>query len=400
MEDGTIQLLEPQVENSGLSQGQFLRRHRIMKPDGSAFQLADLQCGRDIEIYKRIYRIASMDAFTRRFYERANLDPGEELAMPSDPFTERRQAEIENMNKPLPPDVIREKALVNILCGGTQLNRKVKQYLSMDGKILRFYCYWDDDTEDGYRHFFHLHYFLSDDTVEIIEVFEETESCAAARSTFLKRGHAKKGDTKPSIGDNNQQEITPNEIRTNAFLKIVNRRFFVYDCDPFTRTFYHDHFGIDQASVEIPKVVRTVPRLPLPPSTGFGSEEDSLASCGSIVPHKPRIDPSKQLHIGVILRFEAVIKEPRPDLDEYRKFILGFYPTDSSIAVWETPVRNSGIVAGKFAERSCKLNPITGKCYTVKDLTEGGILTVSGVEFVLRKPDEFTCKWLREHVSP
>lgn len=47
----------------------------------------------------------------------------------------------------------------------------LRQFLNHDGNVLRFYCYWDD-TQSMYgdcRELI-LHYFLADDTIEILEV--------------------------------------------------------------------------------------------------------------------------------------------------------------------------------------------------------------------------------------
>lgn len=47
----------------------------------------------------------------------------------------------------------------------------LKQFLDQDGKILRFYCHWDDsENAFGEPRELVLHYFLADDTIEILEV--------------------------------------------------------------------------------------------------------------------------------------------------------------------------------------------------------------------------------------
>lgn len=47
----------------------------------------------------------------------------------------------------------------------------LKQFLDHDTHVLRFYCYWDDrDNQFGDFRELVLHYFLSDDTIEIKEV--------------------------------------------------------------------------------------------------------------------------------------------------------------------------------------------------------------------------------------
>ncbi|XP_024909824.1 EF-hand domain-containing family member C2-like, partial [Cynoglossus semilaevis] len=48
----------------------------------------------------------------------------------------------------------------------------LKQFLLHDRHILRFFCLWDDtESKSNDRRELVLHYFLSDDTIEIREVF-------------------------------------------------------------------------------------------------------------------------------------------------------------------------------------------------------------------------------------
>lgn len=61
MEDGTMSMHEPKVENSGLAQGPFLKRQKVMRQDGMAYLGPDdLKVGQEITIYGRT--IHTMDA--------------------------------------------------------------------------------------------------------------------------------------------------------------------------------------------------------------------------------------------------------------------------------------------------------------------------------------------------
>merc|ERR1719356_1866999 len=52
MDDGTIGMSEPKVENSGITQGKFLRRHQVPKQDGpGVLGPMDFRIGEEIEIY-------------------------------------------------------------------------------------------------------------------------------------------------------------------------------------------------------------------------------------------------------------------------------------------------------------------------------------------------------------
>lgn len=68
----------------------------------------------------------------------------------------------------------------------------LKQFLDHNGKILRFYCFWDD-TENvfGVLHELILHYFLADDTIEINEVIHPNSGQDTAPK-FLRRSRLPK----------------------------------------------------------------------------------------------------------------------------------------------------------------------------------------------------------------
>lgn len=64
----------------------------------------------------------------------------------------------------------------------------LKRFLQFDGKVLRFFCLWDDSHSlFGDRRELVLHYFLSDDTIEIRELLS-LNSGRDAMSSFLRRG--------------------------------------------------------------------------------------------------------------------------------------------------------------------------------------------------------------------
>ena len=51
-----------------------------------------------------------------------------------------------------------------------------------------------------------------------------------------------------------------------------------------------------------------------------------------------------------VLRFVAVI-DTNYSVDMSRRFIVSFYLSDDTIAVFEPPQRNSGVLGGKYLER-------------------------------------------------
>ena len=58
LEDDTLHINEKRVENSGITQGVFLKRHQVPKPDGSGnYSYKDLNLGMNIDVYGRVFRV-------------------------------------------------------------------------------------------------------------------------------------------------------------------------------------------------------------------------------------------------------------------------------------------------------------------------------------------------------
>lgn len=138
----------------------------------------------------------------------------------------------------------------------------------------------------------------------------------------------------------------------------------------------------------------------MPPYNGFGSEEDSLCNCTSLIPKPPKRDFIKFMekdryviiffskflffrkwkdlrHTFIIffnifvfyvnsfdfiilsdshglesnvLRFVAKMDTQRP-IEVDRRFTISYFLSDDTVLVFEPPQRNSGIIGGKFLER-------------------------------------------------
>ena len=71
LEDKSIMITEPKQTDSGVPQGAFLKRHMVLKQDGSGlpFMPEDFAVGADIGIYGRQIRITDCDSYTRQFFE-------------------------------------------------------------------------------------------------------------------------------------------------------------------------------------------------------------------------------------------------------------------------------------------------------------------------------------------
>jgi hypothetical protein len=187
----------------------------------------------------------------------------------------------------------------------------------------------------------------------------------------------------------------PEDMLVGSDVSVWNRKFVIYDCDDFTRNFYKDYMGIDQAAaildVSPPQLKHA--KLPPPPHNGVGREEDSLLNVLMVRPVPPKIDMVRMMTLsGEVLRFEAKMVNGQPE-DDIRKLIVAFFPADDKVAVYEIPVRNSGIMGGKFAERDRIVNPATGKYIELTDLAVGKYVTIRSQPLLITRADEHTLQW-------
>ena len=115
LDDDTIHIIETRVENSGIPQGVFLKRHKLPKPGqfgtttqsgGQTYDWSDLKLGANLDVYGRVFRIIDSDDFTKAFFANEGLEIGTPESFPDDPFIHTRA--MINM-KQNPPDLAEHK---------------------------------------------------------------------------------------------------------------------------------------------------------------------------------------------------------------------------------------------------------------------------------------------------
>lgn len=143
-----MHIAEPKVENSGIPQGVFVKRHRIPKEQSNAFYTVDdLFIGAELPIYGRVFRLTDCDSFTRAFYKQNGVDLAEPEQIPVDQFTKRQTSHAHSHHKMMNPlKTFMEASLGKPIHAGIDATQK---FLQNDGRVLRFYCQWDDDKMYG-----------------------------------------------------------------------------------------------------------------------------------------------------------------------------------------------------------------------------------------------------------
>lgn len=99
-----------------------------------------------------------------------------------------------------------------------------------------------------------------------------------------------------------------------------------------------------------------------------------------------------------MLRFTARFNTRVPE-DLERRFIVSFFLADDSISIFEPAQKNSGIIEGKFLERSKYKNVDRDNAYiTPSDMAIGGDVKINGYSFHILSCDDFSQKWLETHL--
>lgn len=410
VEDDSCQVVELKMENSGMDQGPFIKRHQLPSADGGTIHWTDIQVGGDVYLYGRVFRIVAADEFTHKFCAERGRPLAADISAPADGYTtlrdtiKARETGSDQSGyygkKANPMKRFMEATLGN--ASAVQIRGIAdgkKKFLEHDRKVLRFYGFWDDRRAVfGDTLHMMVHYFLADDTVEMLESHRNN----SGRDRFpaiLSRQRLPKNimyndDRSRGIEDDNGDDdyFCENDFCVGDTVNILGRDIVLYNADKFTMNWVKENRGIDMAPmvIDVSDPPPPVPTIVAPPATGYGTEEDSLGSVFSLIPKVPKKDYAKmRKYDGIIIRFGAVIKDAGP-IDATRKFITAFYPEDDTMQVYEPPQRNTGVIGGKFMAREKLRNPDTGDFFGLDDFRTGAEIPVRGQRFVLGEPDKRT----------
>lgn len=472
-------MVEPRTKsdpNSGLLTGTIVHRHRPPQGDNStittttasntipsitttasnatttiaSFDIKLVTIGQTIKLHGRDYCVVDADAFTRDYFKTEwQTDLPHLQPYPPNPIDEYRKM------KSKPSGLTRTDAespsrYMEALLGRASSSKKLQQFIEHNTEVLRFYCLWDDDSDTtgynmlsiqhkGVRHLLRLHYFLEDDTVEIVEEFGKNSGMGPF-TTFLKRGPlplvstsvAYSGGQSASL-QNTTPITTPRTTTTNCraedlhigkHLPVHGRSFLLYDADKFTKQWLKLHLGREDSQlvgVDISDPVRMPPTAPLPPHNGLGDPEDSLQSCLKLVPSPPKKDPRKLvMYDASTLQFSAKLAPATISgsggrgltaVEKVRRFVVTFYLATDEVSVYEQA--GVGIPGGKFLEKKKVLKPTTVGNDSTRDSTKepssvssiwyqqsdfypGAVLTLHGRHLELLEGDAWTKRYLSE----
>ncbi|XP_057671863.1 EF-hand domain-containing protein 1-like [Diorhabda carinulata] len=396
LEDDTITVMEPRTKNSGIDQGRLVRRGRIPKNQrGEFWHWKDLNVGKDLVFNGVVYHTVDCDKFTREYMASQGLMMQDAEEMPVDPYTFNRELSVRT-------NVTKSKSS----------DDKLRRFLEYDGKVLKFKAVWDDrENEYGELMKYEILYFLADDTVSVKEVHEKNDGRdpypVLLRKMKLPKRYNDTPSTYPAIYlELSDAEVTeyyqPKDFQVGETIFVLGRDMLLYDCDNFTKQYFKIALGIEQKpAIDISERQEKPPVTQIPPHDGLGSLEDSLQNTLTFLPKPPRKDVMKQLlNANKFLRYEMVMDTVHPE-DTIRKFVLNYSLADGTCKIMEPPIKNSGILGGKYLQSTLLKkpgsDPLNPDYYSPVDFYIGAVISVFNQRFTIVGADLHVYRYMESN---
>ena len=421
LEDDTFMINEIKKENSGITSF-LLQRQKIPNNNnnGKWLNYLDIKISSNepLIIYNRKFYIIDADKATRNYYLNTNnILLNKKIECPKDDYIHylEKREEFCKLSSSESNDV---KSYVEAILGRISSKRlaKSKKYLANDGKVLRFNGIWRDNSFGGTIRKYVILYFLSDDTIQVLE-YDQNDKKGEKLIALLKRQKLPKkyipvGCIVGSNGVAAGNFFKHNDLRIGGYLNIYGRQVLLTSCDQFTKDFYvkvhgldniKDFIKIDINNKENNNDDNNKKEIVIPPYNGFGTEEDSLGSWKSLVPKPPVKDHHKLTkYDGCCLRFLAKLNEKKTKIENYqRRFVIEFFLTDDTIKIYEKPLRNSGFISGKFLERTRLKNHAkeNSPWFHAEDFYLGATVIINGFTFDLIETDKQTLDIMNNNIE-
>lgn len=342
--DNSISVSEPRVLNSGIPQGDFLKRSVMAKPNGSPIDPQDLVVGGQVKLCGRTIHLVDCDEATRTYYQEAlAFTQSPPRKYPDD--TSSQMDELEQLKQSL-----QQRAAA----AAESKSERVRKFHAHSQQVLRFFMSWEDphplypETRK-----YVLHYYLADDTMEIVEPKGEREG----------RGHfAVLLSRRRMASDVHKQHrfIKPTDLRCGEYVHVFARRFLLQDCDAFTRDYYLETHGVTQEKHEPApaarrgkaakwKLFEVNQKEVLEGLQLHDHHHHGRASASTEAAHQfYQNDAMEKKQLRFKARFHGL---PASDANASREFVLTYYLEDDTLSVFEPRVKNSGVNGGRFLDR-------------------------------------------------
>jgi len=426
LENGTMEIKEEQVMNSGVKAGLFYKRNHLyhdprdrdLEEQEPPIKVApeDLRVGEVLHVLGQDLFITDADPFTRDWYE-------------SEMGFVQQQGE-ERPDGGFRPDMGAQftTGFVSTIGKPTEAKGKVgkdhaerRQVMEKTAKFMNFYgehlfftlLLLDRDLPPeeqtgalqlGTARKFSMKYYLQDCKTEIgnIKVPESLndEPAKLLKKTLLER------NWKDVLKGKAPDYYTPEDYQVGSVIDVYGRQMLILECTDDTARWYYENLGIDQGFVPTTKPVKETIVHPIPgKNTGFltiGSEKDTLATVyGQPKPTKDYDKATRNRNRELRCAVEMLSGS---GVNKSRKFMLTFYLEDDTIQIYEEAERNSGIASGVFLRRGVYTNELpfnsdVPRSFVPQDIYLGNVLGLNGFEVRITEVDRLSmtfCESCRE----
>uniref|UniRef100_T1JFL8 DM10 domain-containing protein n=1 Tax=Strigamia maritima TaxID=126957 RepID=T1JFL8_STRMM len=326
-----------------------VRQKIIKNKQGEFYHWRDLNVGINVSFYCRDIRIVNCDEWTTDFYKSKGIIIGDAEEVPPDPYTEKHQND----------------------------QFKFREY---DNKALRFYCLRKEpEAGRGVRPCV-LMYFLSDRTIELCDSKSSshpTDFDCDSLPPFIERQKILKDHINENLGG----YYEPEDLIIGNTVYILGDKYLIYDCDQFTKDYYHHKMGIKDfcaVQVQLPEKLNTTGLIF--PHRSWGTVVDTfrkpLTTKPPPHPTSKKI-PWEQRHAGIVFNYSAQMNSPIQE-EKLRKFTIRCHIDKKTISIMELPT--PGFRGGLFLSQR-------------RDFMPGSKVTVFGHKFVILSEDPFIDKY-------
>ena len=370
--DDTIMIDEPRTKNSGLPQGMFMKKQRLVKPrrvGKGYYSEKDFLVGTNVEIYGRDFKIVDADNATRDYMQsKHNITLTPSIDYPSDPYSTKRAYTDNRALLYAQGQGFQEVVVDSSSSSRTkESSEKLLPYTERDNKVLCFRASFVELVTGDIRPL-KVYYYVSDDTLEIKETVEDGRMQC---SNMLKRQRLPKDSmivpTSLAEGARDPQResfnyVTWKDLKCGTTINIYGRDVLLVDCDGTTRKWYEDK-GILQVTLQVKNTEFNLSskskaenkKSTIAPPNGFGTDDDLYALGFKLEPKKfeDKEAMKENFHKAKdTLRMVVYLVKADGSLETNNQLLLNYFVSDSSISLFAPEVRNSGIWGGLFLARA------------------------------------------------
>jgi len=407
MVDDTVEMIETKQPNSGLKGGCFFRRDALLKDDGSRLEPIDLLVGSTVRVLSRKINITDADVFTREYFSREYDITLEEPMSRPDELREDLGAQYATglVTAHIPKTDHHGIRSTNYFDNKKNIQRS-KQFLSFDGRTLRFQSIEVDDLNSGIpkelkpgQKRYLLLYFLTNNTIET-RLMKFTKTNVDDATVVLRRCELPRNWRDVHENDAKPIFYQPEDMICGNVIDCYGRFFLLVSCDEHSKKISRE-IGLPQRDITIAppavdEIRHSIPKLG-DMFLAIGNEEDTLRTVHH-APKPKKISANKKIEInhGKFIRARVNMID-NDTIQKTRTFLLSFYLEDDTLQIFEEAKYNSGIDSGRFLKRGKYNNDLppdrnSPRRFLATDMFLSNVVCVGGAKFQIVEMDSLSMK--------